>query len=52
MTKRLQQLFDSFEMFEDYCIATGLNIRNGFDTPKDMWDSNPLIEFEDGRRRR
>jgi hypothetical protein len=44
-TMRLRELFDTFQLFEDYCIATDLNIVNGFDTPKDMWDANPTIEF-------
>jgi len=40
----LQENYDSFEEFESYCENFGLHTRLGFETPKEAWDADPIVE--------
>jgi len=41
----LRDLFgDDLDLFRSYC-EEGFHIRHGYDTPEDMWEANPTIQF-------
>lgn len=41
---RLQDQYDLFEYFEAYSLIYGLHTRLGYDSPKEAWEDNPVVQ--------
>lgn len=41
---KLQENYLNYREFKDYSIIFGLHTRLGYESPKDAWDANPLVE--------
>ena len=41
---RLQDVYANFDEFEAFAETYGLHQRLGYETPRDAWDANPLVQ--------
>ena len=41
---RLQKVYSSFEDFQGFCLFYSLHKRLGFNSVREAWEANPMIE--------